>query len=40
VKGGAIRIEEVDANINDVAFSNRAVEMMHELISQGKGTTD
>ena len=40
VKGGTIRIEELDANINDVAFSNRAVEMMHELISQGKGTTD
>ena len=40
VQGGGIRIEEVDANINDVAFSNRAVEMMHELISQGKGTTD
>ncbi len=40
VKRGTIRIEELDANINDVAFSNRAVEMMHELISQGKGTTD
>ena len=29
-----ISIEEIDANINDSAFSDRAVEMMLELISQ------
>ncbi|MDG2207081.1 MAG: Tm-1-like ATP-binding domain-containing protein [Pirellulales bacterium] len=32
----AIRVEECDANINDPAFSERAVELMLELISAGK----
>ncbi|MEE2781621.1 MAG: Tm-1-like ATP-binding domain-containing protein [Planctomycetota bacterium] len=31
-----IRVEECDANINDAAFSERAVELMLELISTGK----
>ena len=31
-----IRVEECDANINDAAFSERAVELMLELISAGK----